>query len=72
MKKLFLYIKYYMEPNERELGKLAFKSAKEYYSNKPLSRHPDARYTRTRDFQAYQQGFKNAYRSNYAKEKLSA
>lgn len=72
MKRVFLYLKYYFEPNEKMLSKLAFKSAQEYFAGRKLSGHPDAKYTRMEAFQGYQRGYKNAYRSSYARKKLDA
>ena len=72
MRRLFLYIKYYFEPNDRMLSKLAHKSAMEYFASKKLSRHVDAKYARMEAVQAYKRGFKSTYRSNYAKAKLNA
>jgi hypothetical protein len=58
--KIITYIKNYLEPDSKKLQKEAFESAKQYFQGKP----------KTMDqFIAYQRGYKNAYRSTYAKSK---
>lgn len=59
--KIKTYLKYYFEVDSKQLRKDAFDSAKTYYLNKPKT---------TIEFQAYQRGYINAYRSTYAKNKI--
>lgn len=55
------YLKAYFEPKSKMVHALAFESAKSYYKNK----------TKTMvEFQAYQRGYINAYRREYALAKL--
>lgn len=80
MKKLshFLqYLKFYFEPNSKALHTEAFNAAKAHYAAIPmrtkLRPYPtpsDYEYRRLQ-FQAFQRGYINAYRSNYAKAKLA-
>jgi hypothetical protein len=76
MKRLFSYIRFYFEPNEKELGREAYLAAKTYYALRPL-RNPSnmfprvAEYNQRReDFIAFQRGYKNNYRHSYAMAKL--
>jgi hypothetical protein len=55
------YLKAYFEPKSRTLRKMAFESARGYFKGKDKT---------TVEFQAYQRGYINAYRSTYAKNKL--
>lgn len=55
------YLKAYFEPNSKQLHKEAFESAKTYYKDKAKTMV---------EFQAYQRGYINAYRSTYAKARL--
>lgn len=57
------YLKLYFEVDSKTLRKMAFDSAKEYYSTR--------RHTRL-EFQEYQRGYIGAYRGAYAKAKLAA
>lgn len=53
-------MKNYLEPDEKMLQKEAFASAKQYFQGKSKTME---------EFMAYQRGYKNAYRSTYAKSK---
>lgn len=55
------YLKAYYEPKTKMLNEMAFQSAKEYFEGKKNT---------ITEFQAYQRGYVNAYRSTYAKTKL--
>ncbi len=74
--RLFLYIKFFFEPNDKEVRKMAFDAAKAYYSVRPLrsTKNPFPRtieYNRRRDdFVAFQRGYNNSYRHTYAIDKL--
>lgn len=80
MKKLshFLrYLKFYFEPNSKDLHTEAFSAAKAHYAAIPmrtkLRPYPtpsDYEYRRLQ-FQAFQRGYINAYRTNYAKAKIA-
>lgn len=61
IKKILMYLAFYMEPDGKSLRAQAFESAKLYYSRKKPSMN---------EFQAYQMGYVRAYRENYAKHKL--
>lgn len=79
MKKIsrfFRYLKFYNEPNSKELRAEAFNAARTHFARIPLRTalrpYPlpsDYEYRRLQ-FQAYQRGYINAYRTNYAKAKL--
>jgi hypothetical protein len=60
MNKIITYIKNYLEPDSEELQKKAFESAKQYFHGKQKT---------VDQFMAYQRGYKNAYRNQYAKSK---
>lgn len=62
LNKVITYLKYYFEPSSKRLHAEAFASAKVYFTNKDKT---------AVEFQAYQRGFINAYRTTYAKTKLS-
>ena len=75
IKKVFLYLKYFFEPNDKYVRQLAFDAAKNYYNipvrNKknPYPRVSD--YDRRRlEFISYQRAFNNSYRHEYAMQKL--
>jgi hypothetical protein len=80
MKKLspFLrYLKFYFEPNSKALHTEAFNAARIHFATMPmrtkLRPYPlpaDYEYRRLQ-FQAFQRGYINAYRTNYAKAKLA-
>lgn len=55
------YLKAYFEPKSKMVHALAFESAKSYYKGKKKT---------AVEFQSYQRGYINAYRSTYAKTKL--
>jgi hypothetical protein len=57
------YIKAYFEPKSKVVHALAFESAKSYYKGKKKT---------AVEFQSYQRGYINAYRSTYARNKLDA
>jgi hypothetical protein len=72
------YLWYYCEPNSKALRKEAFEAAKEHFSRIPirtiLRPYPtprDYEYRRLQ-FQSFQRGYINAYRSSYAKSKLES
>jgi hypothetical protein len=67
MKRLFNYIKFYLEPNGKDLRREAFISAKFHFRDKPSSNYS----LRTIEFQAYQQNYVRAYRESYAKTQLN-
>jgi hypothetical protein len=60
MNKIVTYIKNYLKPDSKILQKEAFESAKQYFHGKQKTME---------QFMAYQRGYKNAYRSAYAKSK---
>lgn len=60
MNRLIRYIKNYLEPDSNKLSQEAFDSAKQHFQGKPKTME---------QFMAYQRGYKNAYRSTYAKSK---
>lgn len=60
MNRVIRYIKNYLEPDSKKLSQEAFDSAKQYFQGKPKTME---------QFMAYQRGYKNAYRSTYAKSK---
>lgn len=60
MNRIITYIKNYLKPDSKMLQKEAFESAKQYFQGKPKTME---------QFMAYQRGYKNAYRSTYAKSK---
>lgn len=62
IKKVTQYIKYYLEPDSKTIRKMAFDSAKEYYSGKRKT---------AIEFQSYQKGYVGAYRHTYAKTKIT-
>lgn len=77
MKKLspfFQYLKFYFEPKHKELQAEAIIAARQHFKplrnvSNPYPRPAD--YERRRmEFQAFQRGYINAYRSAYAKAKL--
>ena len=76
MKRVFLYIKYYFEPNDKYVRSLAFDAAKKYF-NTPVrnASNPYPRVVeydmRRMQFSRYQQAFNDSYRHNYAKQKLA-
>lgn len=53
------YLKYYFEPDSKQLQKEAFESAKQYFAGKQKTMD---------EFIAYQRGYKGAYRHVYAKK----
>ena len=80
MKKLshFLrYLKFYFEPNSKQLRIEAFAAAKSHYAalpmrtkSRPYPTPSDYEYRRLQ-FQAFQRGYINSYRSTYAKAKIA-
>lgn len=76
LRRLFLYLKFFFEPNDKEVRALAFNAAKAYYARRPLrsAKNPYPRvpeYNRRReDFVAFQRGYNNSYRHAYAIKKL--
>lgn len=78
MKRVFLYIKFYLEPNGKALRAEAFASAKQYYALRPVRSaqnpypHP-IEYTQRREaFQAFQRVYINNYRHAHAKKRLES
>jgi hypothetical protein len=69
LRRLVAYVKYYNQPKSDELADAAFTSALEYFAGRP---RPAAFTTRATEFRAYQRGFVNAYRHNYAKNRLES
>lgn len=75
--RLFLYIKYFFEPKDKEVRKMAYEAAKAYYSVRPLRsrKNPYPRVVeynqRREDFSAYQRAYNNSYRHGYAMSKLN-
>jgi hypothetical protein len=78
MKRLFSYIKFYLEPESKALRAEAFAAAKQYYALRPVrsTNHPyphPIEYTRRREaFQAYQRAYINNYRHAHAKKRLES
>ena len=78
MKRLFFYIKFYLEPNGKALRAEAFAAAKQYYALRPVrsANHPyphPIEYTQRREaFQAYQRAYINAKRHIHAKKRLES
>lgn len=71
------YMKFYFEPNSKALHAEAFNAARTHFAKTPMRTmqrpYPtpsDYEYRRLQ-FQAFQRGYINAYRSNYAKAKLA-
>lgn len=78
MRKVFRYLKYYFELNSKALHAEAFAAAKKYYASRPLRNvhnpypTPSAYNFRREEFQAWQRGYINRRRSDYAKAKMTA
>jgi hypothetical protein len=78
MKRLFLYIKLYLEPNGKALRAEAFAAAKQYYVLRPVRSaknpfpHPIEYTQRREQFLAFQRVYINAYRHDYAKKQLES
>lgn len=76
LKRLGLYLKFFFEPNDKALRAEAFQAAKTYYASRPLRsvKNPYPRPVdyehRRNEFVAFQRGYNNNYRHNYATEKL--
>lgn len=74
--RLFLYIKFFFEPDSKLVRKMAYDAAKAYYSVRPLrsAKNPYPRtieYNQRReDFVAFQRGYNNSYRHSHAIRKL--
>ncbi len=73
---LFLYLRYFFEPNDKMVRHLAYDAAKKYFSLRPI-RNVKTPYPRVvnyeqrrRDFIAFQRAFNNSYRHTYARDKL--
>lgn len=66
IKKIIEYVKYSMEPDEKQLKVEAMESAKKYFSQ--FQRYQIS----VSDWQQYQHAYKSAYRHTYAKNKMKA
>jgi hypothetical protein len=77
VKKLFLYIKYYFELNDRQLCAEAYQAAKDYYLTRPLRNsknlHPSvvSYQQRIEESLAFQRAYKDKKRHNHAIQKLN-
>ena len=74
--KLFRYLKYYFQPNDKYVRQLAYESAKKYFST-PVRNHNNP-YPRVKDYDVrreeflrYQRAFNDRYRHEYAIFKLT-
>lgn len=78
MKRLFLYIKFYLEPDSKALRAEAFAAAKQYYALKPVRSatnpypHPIEYTQRREQFQAFQRIYINAKRHEHARKRLES
>jgi hypothetical protein len=77
LKRFFLYVKYYFEPNDAYVRGLAYRSAQKYFDTPVRNRsnlNPRVREydLRRAEFLRYQRAFNDAYRHQYAKNKLAA
>jgi hypothetical protein len=64
MRLFLMYLKFYFEPNNKDVRALALASAHEFWKG-------DTNIAKTIDnFQAYQHGYIGAFRHSYAKAKL--
>lgn len=78
LKRLGLYLRFYFEPNEKALGAEAYAACKAYYGTRPVrspknpNPHPIEYSRRMDQFVAWQRGYKNSYRHEYAKRKLES
>lgn len=66
IRKIINYVKYSMEPDEKQLRVEAMASAKKYFSK--FQRYQVS----ISDWQQYQHSYKSAYRHRYAMEKLKS
>jgi hypothetical protein len=64
---VFKFLKFYLEPSVKEVQRLAYQAAVDYYREIPFNKYD----FRTAEFQAFQRGFIGAYRRAYAQTKLS-
>lgn len=77
LRRSWLYLRFFFEPDDKALRAEAFASAKAHYARIPLrnAQHPYPRvveYERRRnDFLAYQRAYNNAYRHRYATDRLA-
>lgn len=62
VKQIVRYLKLYYQPKTRELGKMAYNSALEYYKGTKPSRE---------EFTTYQRAYVAAYRQTYAKLEMN-
>lgn len=76
LSRLFLYLRYFFEPKDKLVRKLAYDAAKAHYSKLPL-RGPHNPYPRLgeydrrrQEFLAFQRAYNNSYRHAYAIDKL--
>ena len=73
--KIFKYLKYYFEPNDKMVRHLAFEAARKYYRT-PVrnAKNPFPRVIeyniRREGFLRYQRAFNHSYRHFYAMQKL--
>jgi hypothetical protein len=76
LRRFFLYLKFFFEPKDKLVRAEAFAAAKAYYAQRPLrsAKNPYPRvphyYRRREDFVAFQRGYNNSYRHDYAINKL--
>ena len=63
VKQIIRYFKLLNEPNKKELARMAYESAREYYKDKPHTRL---------EFDTYQRSFIGAYQRTYAKNHLQS
>jgi hypothetical protein len=73
--RIFKFIKYYLEPDDKYVRGIAYNAAREYFKIpvrndlNPYPRPIDYE-RRRREFVRYQRAFNHAYRLDYAKTKL--
>jgi hypothetical protein len=62
VKQIIRYFRLLNEPDNKELAKMAYESAKEYYKVRPHTRL---------EFETYQRAFVGAYRRHHAKNQIA-
>lgn len=76
LKRFFLYIKYYFEPNDAYVRGLAYRAAQKYFDtpvrnvSNPYPRISEYDLRRA-EFLRYQRAWIDKYRHDYAKDKIS-
>lgn len=63
VKQIIRYFRLMNEPDKKELAKMAYDSAKEYYRVRPHTRL---------EFQTYQRSYMGAYRRQHAKKQIAS